>query len=74
MLNDSENRFGDCGLRLLETLKSLRIVRGKQGLKLCPKCKKPSIKPSSTFNGWLIPEEYVCLECGYRGPIVLEVQ
>jgi predicted RNA-binding Zn-ribbon protein involved in translation (DUF1610 family) len=73
-LSNYKSGIWERGLKLIETLKNLRIVKGRQGLKLCPKCGKPSLRLSSALNGWLIPEEYVCLECGYRGPIILEIQ
>jgi C4-type Zn-finger protein len=42
-------------------------------IKVCPICHSPKIKFSSQFDGWLTPEVYICIECGYRGPIILEV-
>jgi len=33
-----------------------------------------NIRKISVFSGWLTPEEYVCLDCGYRGPIVAEIE
>lgn len=48
--------------------------RRKVVVKLCPRCHSKNIKPSSVFNGWLTPEVYICEDCGYRGPIVLEVE
>jgi len=60
---------------ILQVLKNLRLPkRGKKRLLLCPKCKSPRIKKVGKFSGWLIPEEYYCPNCGYKGPIVLEVE
>jgi hypothetical protein len=28
---------------------------------------------SSRFDVWLFPEQYICENCGYKGPIVLEL-
>jgi len=49
--------------------KKRRIV-----IKLCPRCHSKNIRLSSVFDGWLTPEVYVCKDCGYRGPLVLEVE
>jgi len=68
-------------------LKNLREVLG--GLKrkkpweptpkFCPRCGSPKIKVSSSFDVYprmygLTPRQYVCEDCGYRGPIVLELE
>jgi len=41
---------------------------------VCPVCGSTNIRKISVFSGWLTPEEYVCLDCGYRGPIVAEIE
>lgn len=41
---------------------------------MCPVCHSPKIKLSSIFDGWLTPEVYICMDCGYKGPIVLEIE
>ena len=43
-------------------------------IKACPICGSRKLERSSSFDGWLIPEQYICLECGYKGPIYLEIQ
>ncbi len=40
-------------------------------LKLCPKCLKP-MQRGSRLGGWLVPQDYVCPNCGYRGTVFLE--
>ncbi len=45
----------------------------ERSIKLCPRCGSSSIKLSSKWDGWLTPEVYLCGECGYRGPIYLEM-
>ena len=40
-------------------------------VKLCPKCLKP-LQRGSRLGGWLIPQDYFCQECGYRGVVFLE--
>ena len=40
-------------------------------IKLCPKCTAP-LQKGSKFGGWLIPQDYYCEKCGYRGVVFLE--
>jgi len=42
--------------------------------KLCPRCGSPKLRLSSRFDVWLLPEQYVCQNCGYKGPIVMELE
>jgi len=46
----------------------------KRRIKVCPICLSPKIRRSSSFDGWLLPEVYVCEKCGYRGPVYMEVE
>ena len=39
--------------------------------KLCPRCLKP-LQKGSKLGGWLVPQDYICPECGYRGTVYLE--
>jgi len=55
-----------------EILKGMK--RRKQAIKLCPKCGSPKLRLSSSFDVWLTPEQYVCENCGYKGPVVMEVE
>lgn len=57
---------------LREILKGMK--RRSQTIKLCPKCGSPKLKLSSSFDIWLTPEQYICKNCGYKGPIILEVE
>jgi len=43
-----------------------------RSIKCCPRCGSSNIRLSSSFDAWLTPEQYVCANCGYKGPIVLE--
>ena len=43
-------------------------------IKVCPICESREIRRSSEFDGWLVPELYVCPDCGYKGPIYMEIQ
>jgi predicted RNA-binding Zn-ribbon protein involved in translation (DUF1610 family) len=40
----------------------------------CPRCCSPKIKMHSSFDQWLTPAKYVCSQCGYVGPIVMELE
>lgn len=60
-----------------EVIKELKHKkRGETTVKLCPKCKCEKIMLSSlsTYPGLygIAPRQYVCPECGYHGPIVME--
>lgn len=39
--------------------------------KYCPKCLGP-VNRGSGLGGWLLPQDYVCVKCGYRGTVYLE--
>ncbi len=54
----------------------MEVGRSKKTIKItvCPVCGSTNIRKVSPFSGWLLPEEYVCLDCGYRGPIVAEIE
>jgi predicted RNA-binding Zn-ribbon protein involved in translation (DUF1610 family) len=57
---------------LHEVLKSLKHRKPAQIF--CPRCRSPKIKMHSTFDLWLTPAKYVCTECGYVGPVFLELE
>jgi len=40
-------------------------------MKLCPKCMAP-LQRGSKVGGWLIPQDYYCEKCGYKGVVYLE--
>jgi predicted RNA-binding Zn-ribbon protein involved in translation (DUF1610 family) len=51
--------------------------RGEATVNACPKCESKQIVLSSGFDTYprmygITPRKYVCKECGYTGPIVLE--
>lgn len=50
------------------------LKRRRASLKLCPVCGSPKLRLSSRFDIWLTPEQYVCESCGYKGPIVMEIE
>ncbi len=39
--------------------------------KLCPRCLSP-LDRDSKLGGWLIPQDYYCSNCGYKGTVFLE--
>jgi len=55
-----------------EVLKSLK--HRKPAKIYCPRCCSPKIQMHSSFDLWLTPAKYVCNECGYLGPLVLELE
>jgi predicted RNA-binding Zn-ribbon protein involved in translation (DUF1610 family) len=54
-----------------EVIKSLK--HGKPTKIYCPRCCSPKINLSSELDIWLTPKKYVCENCGYKGPIVMEI-
>jgi predicted RNA-binding Zn-ribbon protein involved in translation (DUF1610 family) len=40
----------------------------------CPRCGSPKISLYSSLDLWLTPKKYVCNDCGYVGPIILELE
>jgi len=45
-----------------------------KSVEACPRCGSLNIQLSSKFDIWLTPRRYVCRDCGYMGPIVLEIE
>jgi hypothetical protein len=51
-----------------------RIVRrnpSKPVTKLCVNCLAP-LYAGSELGGWLVPQDYYCKKCGYKGYVYLE--
>jgi len=40
----------------------------------CPRCASPKITLSSSLDLWLTPKKYICENCHYIGPIVMELE
>jgi predicted RNA-binding Zn-ribbon protein involved in translation (DUF1610 family) len=55
-----------------EVLKTLK--RRKPDKIYCPKCGSPKIHLSTSLDYWLTPKKYVCEDCGYVGPVVMELE
>jgi len=59
--------------RLLSLVKELKWeAPSSKIVKCCPRCGGSNIRLFSKLDVWLTPEQYVCEDCGYKGPIVLE--
>jgi len=51
-----------------------RLVRrnpSKPVTKYCVNCLSPLLK-GSALGGWLVPQDYYCKKCGYKGYVYLE--
>jgi len=62
---------------ILKGLKREKL--GKQAPRFCPKCGSPRIRLSSSFDAYprmygLTPGKYFCENCGYKGPVVMELE
>jgi predicted RNA-binding Zn-ribbon protein involved in translation (DUF1610 family) len=55
-----------------EVLKTLK--RRKPSKKYCPKCGSSDIHLSRGMDYWLTTLKYMCKNCGYSGPIVMELE
>lgn len=42
-------------------------------IRICPKCKKPTLKQAVNVSGWLAPDMFECTSCNYNGPLFLEI-
>ena len=42
-------------------------------IRICPKCKKPTLKNAVNVSGWLAPNLFECTSCNYIGPLFLEI-
>ena len=44
-------------------------------IRLCPKCRKPTLRNATNVSGWLAPEMFECSDekCGYIGYVSFEV-
>jgi len=63
-------------MKFLEDLREVfkTLKRRKPSKIYCPRCGSPRIHLSSSLDYWLTPKKYVCDECGYKGPIVMELE
>ncbi|MFW9899138.1 MAG: hypothetical protein ACFFDO_07750 [Candidatus Thorarchaeota archaeon] len=44
-------------------------------IRLCPKCRKPTLRSATNVSGWLAPDLYECSDddCRYIGRVFIEV-
>jgi hypothetical protein len=42
-------------------------------IRICPKCKKSTLKSAVNVSGWLAPNMFECTSCNYVGPLFLEI-
>jgi len=42
-------------------------------IRICLKCKKPTLKSAVNVSGWLAPDLFECTSCNYIGPLFLEI-
>ncbi len=63
-------------MKMLETLRGVfRTTKHRKPSDIfCPGCASPRISLSSSFDSWLMPRKYVCKDCGYVGPVVMELE
>jgi len=45
-----------------------------RSVKACPRCGSVNIRFSSKLDVWLTPKRYICSDCGYLGPIIMEIE
>ncbi|MEM2971121.1 MAG: hypothetical protein QW270_01675 [Candidatus Bathyarchaeia archaeon] len=63
-------------MKLLENIREVfRMLKHRKPSKIyCPKCGSPKIHLSTTLIVGFTPRKYVCENCGYTGPIVMELE
>jgi predicted RNA-binding Zn-ribbon protein involved in translation (DUF1610 family) len=54
--------------------KTGKQLKQPKKVEVCPRCGSVNIRLSSNLDVWLTPKRYVCQDCGYVGPIVLELE
>ncbi len=53
----------------------LKTIKRRPPSKIyCPKCGSPAIHFAGSTDFWLTPTRYLCNECGYLGPVVMELE
>jgi predicted RNA-binding Zn-ribbon protein involved in translation (DUF1610 family) len=63
-------------MKLLENVREVfkTLKHRKPSRIYCPRCCSPHISLYSSLDIWLTPKKYVCTDCGYVGPIVMELE
>ena len=57
---------------IIKKLKASKVASNR--IIVCPRCGSTHIRLSSSMDVWLTPRVYVCSDCGYIGPVCLEVE
>jgi predicted RNA-binding Zn-ribbon protein involved in translation (DUF1610 family) len=63
-------------MKLLQNLHEVitSLKHRKPSQIFCPRCCSPKIRLSSSLDIWLTPKKYICENCGYNGPIIMELE
>jgi predicted RNA-binding Zn-ribbon protein involved in translation (DUF1610 family) len=63
-------------MKLLQDIREVlgMLKRRKPSKIYCPKCGSAKIRLSHSLDYWLTPPKYLCENCGYVGPIVMELE
>jgi predicted RNA-binding Zn-ribbon protein involved in translation (DUF1610 family) len=63
-------------MKLLHSMHEiLKTLKHRRPSKIyCPKCGGSEIRLFSSSDYWLTPKKYVCEDCGYYGPVVMELE
>jgi len=57
-----------------EVLKGLKHKKvDEETINVCPKCGSKNILHTNPWLYGITPRQYVCTECGYTGPLVMEL-
>jgi predicted RNA-binding Zn-ribbon protein involved in translation (DUF1610 family) len=57
-----------------EVLKELKHKKvDKKTITVCPKCGSKNIFQTNQWVYGILPKQYACTECDYKGPIVMEL-
>lgn len=63
-------------MKLLKNVREVfkTVKHRKPSMIFCPRCGNPKLRLYSGLDLWLTPQKYVCSECGYVGPIYMELE
>ena len=63
-------------MKLLENVREVfKTLKHRKPSKIyCPRCCSSKMRLYSGLDLWLTPRKYVCNNCGYVGPIVMELE
>ena len=42
-------------------------------IRICPRCRKATLKNAVNVSGWLAPNMFECTSCRYIGPLYLDI-